>query len=158
MEKKLQTFEYESKSLSYKEEKFEDKRLKSKELDKGPFIICVDTSGSMHGTPELVAKTLCFAILKIAIQENRKCYLISFSTSIETLNLSDFKNSMEKLLQFLAMSFHGGTDATPAVQESLKMLQTKDYEKKSWYNILSNCICQIFYQIINIFYTNTQTN
>jgi uncharacterized protein with von Willebrand factor type A (vWA) domain len=129
VEKKLQTFEYESKSLSYKEEKFEDKRLKSKELDKGPFIICVDTSGSMHGTPELVAKTLCFAILKIAIQENRKCYLISFSTSIETLNLSDLKNSMEKLLQFLAMSFHGGTDATPAVQESLKMLQTKDYEK-----------------------------
>jgi uncharacterized protein with von Willebrand factor type A (vWA) domain len=129
VEKKLQTFEYESKSLNYKEEKFEDKRLKAKQLDKGPFIICVDTSGSMHGTPELVAKTLCFAILKIAIQENRKCYLISFSTNIETLNLSDFKNSMEKLLQFLAMSFHGGTDATPAVRESLKMLQTQDYEK-----------------------------
>jgi uncharacterized protein with von Willebrand factor type A (vWA) domain len=36
---------------------------------------------------------------------------------------------MEKLLQFLAMSFHGGTDATPAIQESLRMLQTKDYEK-----------------------------
>jgi uncharacterized protein with von Willebrand factor type A (vWA) domain len=129
VEKKLQTFEYESKSLNYKEEKFEDKRLKTKALDKGPFIICVDTSGSMHGTPELVAKTLCFAILKIAIQENRKCYLISFSTGVETLNLSDLKNSMEKLLQFLAMSFHGGTDATPAIQESLRMLQTKDYEK-----------------------------
>jgi uncharacterized protein with von Willebrand factor type A (vWA) domain len=76
-----------------------------------------------------VAKTLCFAILKIAIQENRKCYLISFSTQIETLNLSDFKNSMEKLLQFLAMSFQGGTDATPAIQESLRMLQTQDYKK-----------------------------
>ncbi|MEN9613649.1 MAG: hypothetical protein RLZZ628_4463, partial [Bacteroidota bacterium] len=92
VEKKLQAFEYESKLLTYKAAKFEDKRLKAKELNKGPFIICVDTSGSMHGTPELVAKTLCFAILKIAIQENRKCYLISFSTQIETLNLSDFKN------------------------------------------------------------------
>jgi uncharacterized protein with von Willebrand factor type A (vWA) domain len=129
VEKKLQTFEYESKSLNYKEDKFEDKRLKAKEKEKGPFIICVDTSGSMHGTPETVAKTLCFAILKIAIQQRRKCYLISFSTSIETLNLSDLKNSMEKLLEFLGMSFHGGTDATPAVREALKMLQTKDYEK-----------------------------
>ncbi len=128
-EKKLQTFEYQSKSLAYREEEFEDKRLKAKENEKGPFIICVDTSGSMHGTPETVAKTLCFAILKIALQENRKCYLISFSTGIETLNLTDLKNSLEKLLQFLAMSFYGGTDATPAVKEALRQLQTQDYKQ-----------------------------
>ena len=27
------------------------------------------------------------------------------------------------------MSFHGGTDATPAMQESLRMLETEDYKK-----------------------------
>lgn len=128
-EKKLQTFEYQAKMLSYNEEEFQDKRQKEKENEKGPFIICVDTSGSMHGTPETVAKTLCFAILKIAIRDNRKCYLISFSTGIETLNLTDLKNSLDKIISFLSMSFHGGTDATPAMREALKMLTTQDYKK-----------------------------
>lgn len=128
-EKKLQTFEYQAKMLSYNEEKFQDKRQKEKENEKGPFIICVDTSGSMHGTPETVAKTLCFAILKIAIRDNRKCYLISFSTGIETLNLTDLKNSLDKIISFLSMSFNGGTDATPAMREALKMLSTQDYKK-----------------------------
>lgn len=128
-EKKLQTFEYQAKMLSYREEEFQDKRQKEKEEAKGPFIICVDTSGSMHGTPETVAKTLCFAILKIAIRDNRKCYLISFSTGIETLNLTDLRNSLDKIISFLSMSFHGGTDATPAMREALRMLTTQDYKK-----------------------------
>jgi uncharacterized protein with von Willebrand factor type A (vWA) domain len=128
-EKKLQTFEYQAKVLAEKEERIENKRQKEKEDAKGPFIICVDTSGSMHGIPETVAKTLCFAILKVAIRENRKCYLVSFSTSIETLNLADIKNSLDKLIAFLSMSFYGGTDAMPAMHEALKMLETNDYKK-----------------------------
>ncbi|MDR1900836.1 MAG: VWA domain-containing protein [Treponema sp.] len=128
-EKKLQTFEYQAKILSEKEEAIQKARQKTKEDKKGPFIICVDTSGSMRGTPETVAKTLCFAILKIAIRENRKCYLISFSTGIETLNLTDIKNSLDKLIVFLSMSFNGGTDAMPAMREALRMLETEDYKK-----------------------------
>ncbi len=130
-EKKLQTFEYQSCSRIFSEEEIQDKRFKAKALDKGPIIICVDTSGSMHGTPEQVAKTLCFALLKIAIQENRKCYLISFSTGIQTLNLNltELKNSLELLLDFLSMSFHGGTDATPPLEEALRMLNTNDYKE-----------------------------
>lgn len=128
-EKKLQTFEYQAKVLAFREEEFQDKRQKEKEEAQGPFIICVDTSGSMHGTPETVAKTLCFAILKIAIRDNRKCYLISFSTGIEILNLTDLKNSLDKIIEFLSMSFNGGTDATPAMTEALRMLTTTDYKK-----------------------------
>jgi len=129
VEKKLQTFDYQAKTLSHKEEEFQNKRQKAKEDKKGPIIICVDTSGSMHGTPEQVAKTLSFALLKIAIGENRKCYLISFSTGIETLELTDMRNNLEKLLDFLSMSFCGGTDAMPAMEEALRMLKTEDYKK-----------------------------
>jgi uncharacterized protein with von Willebrand factor type A (vWA) domain len=128
-EKKLQTFEYQGKSLSEEEERIQNMRQKAREDKKGPFIICVDTSGSMHGTPETIAKTLCFAILKIAVRENRKCYLISFSTGIETLNLTDIKNSFDKLIDFLSMSFHGGTDSMPAMHEALHMLKSADYKK-----------------------------
>jgi len=128
-EKKLQTFEYQTKILSWEEEERKSKRQKEKEEKKGPFIICVDTSGSMHGTPETVAKTLCFTLLKMAVRDNRKCYLISFSTGIATLNLTDLKNNLEKLIEFLSMSFNGGTDATPAMREALRMLETEDYKK-----------------------------
>lgn len=127
-EKKLQTFEYQSRSLTYEDQEVQEKRKVEKQQGKGPFIICVDTSGSMHGAPETVAKTLCFAILKIALQEKRKCYLISFSTRISTLPLTDIQQSLDKLIAFLQMSFHGGTDATPAVKEALKMLETEDYK------------------------------
>lgn len=128
-EKKLQTFEFESKTISKKKEEAVEKQLKEKKTKKGPFIICVDTSGSMNGTPETVAKTICFALLKMALKENRKCYLISFSTQIETLNLTDIKNSLPKLIDFLSKSFNGGTDATPAINESLRMLETEEYKK-----------------------------
>jgi uncharacterized protein with von Willebrand factor type A (vWA) domain len=83
----------------------------------------------MHGTPETVAKTLYFALLKIAARDNRKCYLISFSTAIETLNLTDMKNNLDKLIEFLSMSFNGGTDAAPAMYEALRVLETDDYKK-----------------------------
>ena len=128
-EKKLQTFQYEAKTLSYQEEQFQNRRQKAKEEPKGPFIMCVDTSGSMHGTPETVAKTLSFALLKTAVREGRKCYLISFSTDIETLDLTDMKNNLDKLIEFLSMSFNGGTDAAPAMQQALRMLETEDYKK-----------------------------
>ena len=128
-EKKLQTFEFEAKTISHKIEEVLEKQLKEKNNKKGPFIVCVDTSGSMHGTPETVAKTICFALLKLALKEHRKCYLISFSTQIETINLTDIKNSLPKLMDFLSMSFNGGTEATPAINESLRMLTTEEYKK-----------------------------
>ncbi len=128
-EKKLQVYDFQGKIKDVQEEEIERTRFKSKEEKKGPIIICVDTSGSMHGAPETVAKTLCFAILKIALQERRKCFLISFSTAITTLDLTDFQHSLDKLLNFLGMSFHGGTDASPALQESLRMLERDAYKK-----------------------------
>ena len=129
LEKKLQTFEYEVKMKSRIEEEKREKRENAKEDTKGPIIICVDTSGSMQGTPEAVAKTLCLAILKIAFSENRKCYLISFSTQIATLNLTDIKNSLELIIDFLSMSFNGGTDVNPALEAALQLLATEDFKR-----------------------------
>lgn len=124
--------------LSYDYQLLEEEQEKSKEKEeisvekkepKGPIIICVDTSGSMHGTPENIAKTITFALSKIAIEEERKCYLISFSTEIQTLNLTDFTNDpIGKLVQFLRMSFHGGTDAVPPLKHSLELLFEKEWK------------------------------
>ena len=128
-EKKLQTFQYVNKENDFEQKSVTDKRQKEIEKDKGPFIIAVDTSGSMHGEPEFLAKVIAFAITKIAISEKRKAFLISFSTEIETFELTDIQNSLVKLIDFLQMSFHGGTDASEAVLEALKQMETKNYEK-----------------------------
>lgn len=128
-EKKLLTFEYENRFLAKNEEKVISNKKQDKEKDKGPIIICVDTSGSMRGAPERIAKLICFAILKLAYQDLRKCYLISFSTQIETLALTEFRSSLDKLVQFLQMSFHGGTDLSPALVEALRVLETNEFKK-----------------------------
>jgi uncharacterized protein with von Willebrand factor type A (vWA) domain len=126
-DKKLLTFDY--RNLISISEKEESTTLREKEENKGPIILCVDTSGSMKGTPEQIAKLLCFAILKIAMKDKRKCYLISFSDSINTLDLSDIPKSLENLIDFLTISFNGGTDATLALEEALNMLEEEDFKK-----------------------------
>ncbi len=102
----------------------------AKKEEKGPIIICVDTSGSMSGTPENIAKTIVFALAKIAIEEKRLCYLISFSSSIETMELTNWKdfNAIERLVDFLRMSFNGGTDASPALEHSVGLLQKENWK------------------------------
>lgn len=129
-QKQLLSFKYETNEAVQKEEMVREEFFAEKKEPKGPIIICVDTSGSMHGTPEHIAKTVTFALAKIAIEEERKCYLISFSTGIETLDMSDFKtgNALERLVQFLRMSFHGGTDAAPALNHALKLLNGKGWK------------------------------
>lgn len=128
-EKKLTTYDFKNQVADTVKGTIKVKELQAKEDDKGPIIICVDTSGSMKGIPEQVAKTICFALTKIALRENRKCFLISFSTKIQTIELTNLQNSLDKLIAFLGMSFNGGTDANPALQKSLEMLDTNDYYK-----------------------------
>ena len=129
-QKQLLSFDYQNyaekeKGIIEQEEVFIEKRE-----PKGPIIICVDTSGSMHGAPERIAKTVTFALAKIAMNEKRSCYLISFSTGIETLDLSSFKgvDALSKLVQFLRMSFNGGTDAAPALTHAVEQLQTNEWK------------------------------
>lgn len=128
-EKKLQTFQYINKENDFEQKSIIDRRQKEIEKVKGPFIIAIDTSGSMHGEPEFLSKVIAFAIKRIAISEKRKAFLISFSTGIETFELTDIQNSLVKLIDFLQMSFQGGTDASEAVLEALKQMETENYEK-----------------------------
>ena len=128
-QKQLLSFDFRSEQEKSREETETEEISVTKKEPKGPVIVCVDTSGSMSGTPENIAKTVTFALAKIAIEEERKCYVISFSTGIETLDMSDFASgdALAKLVQFLRMSFNGGTDASPALHHAVQMLQKNGY-------------------------------
>lgn len=137
-QKQLLSFDFQNEVPKTKQEiETEEVSIEKKE-PKGPIIICVDTSGSMHGTPENIAKTVTFALAKIAINEERKCFVISFSTDIETLEVKPNEdvemtsvkdeNYIQKLVQFLGMSFNGGTDAEPALKKAIQMLKGEGEE------------------------------
>lgn len=98
---------------------------------RGPIIACLDTSGSMAGTPELIAKALVLEALRVAQQENRRCYVIAFSGAgqIETHELSLEPDGIAKLLAFLERSFYGGTDLVAPLREALVLLENNVWEK-----------------------------
>ncbi len=124
-EEKLQVFSYESKQTSYENSVEEQACV---DLDKiGPFIVCVDTSGSMSGSPERVAKSVCYGLILKAQEQNRNCYLIAYSVSIEALDISLIKQNGKEIVDFLAHSFYGGTDFTVAMRKSIEMFKDEKF-------------------------------
>lgn len=126
IEKKLLQLDQNAKLLD--EIEVNRKERKFMEDEKGPFIMCIDTSGSMHGEPENIAKAFAMAIVKIASKEKRKCYIISFSTGTYEFDASNLSSNFDRFYEFLSMSFHGGTDIIPALESSIKKSKEKDYK------------------------------
>lgn len=102
-------------------------RVTAESTDRGPILLCVDTSGSMAGRPETVAKTLALALCRVALAEGRACFLVAFSTRIECFELSDLGSAIPELSRFLGGTFHGGTDLRPAVARCIDLLETERY-------------------------------
>lgn len=127
-DRSLMTYRFQGQTLTNSDKVSFTVHRREKRKEKGPFILCIDTSGSMEGLPSQIAKVVCFAVMKMAAKEHRKCYLISFSIGIKTINLLNIAENIDKIIDFLSMSFDGGTDITPALSEALNMLQTADYK------------------------------
>jgi len=127
VESQLMCFDMAGQQLVEEEvEVYEDQEVEVKDT-KGPIILCVDTSGSMHGSPENVAKAITLHMVNLASKDDRDCYLINFSTTIETL---DFSSGIEfdTLLKFLQQSFHGGTDVAPAINHAIIKMNEDKYK------------------------------
>lgn len=127
-DKNLMTFRYEDRKLVRSEDQLTEINQRVRQKEKGPFIVCVDTSESMTGRPEQIAKVLCMGILKMAIHDNRRAYLINFSRGIKTLDLYNIADSIDEIAAFLRMSFYGGTDVSLALYETIRQLKGNDYE------------------------------
>lgn len=126
VENRLMCFAKRGYATTKEYEEMEEKVSKEDET-KGPLIICIDTSGSMAGSPENIAKAVTLALASRAVSQKRSCYLINFSTAIETTDLTPPK-SIKDLIDFLKLSFHGGTDVAPALLHGIEMTKGK-YEK-----------------------------
>lgn len=122
MEKRLQVFDYKSEQVA------SNKDMNEKTSGQGPFIVCVDTSGSMQGERERLAKSAILAIAMLTEKTHRKCYVINFSDSAVGLAIEDLGRDLPKLAEFLKQGFHGGTDIEPALSEAVRIINGNDYK------------------------------
>ncbi|MDX5630549.1 MULTISPECIES: ATPase RavA stimulator ViaA [unclassified Brenneria] len=93
---------------------------------RGPFIVCVDTSGSMGGFNERCAKAFCLALLRVALADGRRCYIMLFSTGIVQYELTG-ENGLEQAVRFLSQTFRGGTDLSACLSTLLRKMEDKQW-------------------------------
>lgn len=99
--------------------------------ERGPILAVIDTSGSMHGLPETVAKALVLEALRTAHAEKRRCFLYAYSGPGQVLEqeLSLSADGIGRLLAFLGLSFGGGNDETGVMAKVVARLKEKDWKK-----------------------------
>lgn len=99
--------------------------------ERGPIVVCLDTSGSMRGEPEVVAKAIVLESLRVAHAEKRACYLYSFSGpgDVGEFELKLSEEGLAGLLTFLACSFHGGTDVAEPLRRAGQRLREAGWQR-----------------------------
>lgn len=128
LESKLVCFELQGTTFQDESVEIDVETTEQQEEAKGPMILCIDTSGSMMGEPEYMAKAMALYLGTKAKAEDRPCYIINFSQQIESFEITGNKG-ISALVAFLQRSFHGGTDAAPALVHALDMLEQERYTK-----------------------------
>lgn len=99
--------------------------------ERGPILAVVDTSGSMHGVPEQVAKALVLEAARTAHAERRRCYVIAYSGPGEIIEheLDLSPDGLGRLLAFLAHTFGGGTDVAGMMPRVIERLREQAWAK-----------------------------
>lgn len=89
-------------------------------LGQGPLVLCVDTSGSMRGAPEHIAKAVIIAALRAAHAAGRACHVIAFGGSGEVLEHSlGGPGGLDALLALMGQAFDGGTDVQAPIERAV---------------------------------------
>ncbi len=97
-------------------------------LERGPIIVCIDTSGSMRGAPETLAKAVVLQAVRSAHAERRGCLLIAFGGPDEIIErqlagprpAGGETSGLAALLDLMGQSFDGGTDAQGPIERAIE--------------------------------------
>lgn len=113
----LQNFRYKSQIMHP-----QHKLQLHKARQKGPMVVCLDTSGSMAGQPERIAHSLIVKLLQLALQQDRDFLLIAFAYTAKPI---DVRKNRAKLLDFFRTQAHGDTDVTDMLNTCIETLTSK---------------------------------
>jgi uncharacterized protein with von Willebrand factor type A (vWA) domain len=97
----------------------------------GPMLVCVDTSGSMQGGAEAVAKAVVLEAMRSAHASQRACHVFAFGGEGELLELELGLHSagIERLSRFLGQAFRGGTDICGPLERVIAKMEELRWQR-----------------------------
>ena len=97
----------------------------------GPLLLCVDTSGSMQGGAEAVAKAVVLEAMRSAHASQRACHVFAFGGDGEVLELELGLHSagIERLSEFMGQAFRGGTDICGPLERVIAKLEDVRWQR-----------------------------
>lgn len=96
----------------------------------GPILLCVDTSASMCGGAEAVAKAVVLEAMRTAQAQHRSCHVFAFGGPDELveMELSVDSAGIERLARFFGQAFHGGTDICGPLEKAIDKLEDQRWQ------------------------------
>ncbi len=142
LENSLLTYEIKAKEETEKNE------TEEKIGNKGPIVVCLDTSGSMKGTPLLKAKALVLAVIGILKEEKRELHIILFGAKgqIQEISLNGEENDVVKAVKFLKKSYEGGTDFETPLRRGIEIIDISKVYNNADILMVTDGACRITYQ------------
>ena len=113
----LQNFRYKS-AVMHPSHKLQLRRARQK----GPIVVCLDTSGSMAGQPERISHALIVKLLQLALRQDRDFLLIAFSYMAKAFEV---RQNRARLLDFFRKQASGDTDVTDMLEMCIDTLMSK---------------------------------
>lgn len=113
----LQNFRYKSQIMNPSH-----KLQMHKARQKGPMVVCLDTSGSMAGVPERISHSLIVKLLQLALRQDRDFLLIAFSYMAKAFEV---RKNRARLLDFFRKPSSGDTDVSDMLNMCIETLMSK---------------------------------
>ncbi|NJD33229.1 MAG: VWA domain-containing protein [Betaproteobacteria bacterium] len=103
----------------------------AKRLELGPILVCVDTSGSMQGGAEAVAKAVVLEAMRSAHAQRRPCHVFAFGGPEELIEMELGVDSagIARVTEFLGQAFRGGTDICGPLERVIAKLEEQRWQQ-----------------------------
>lgn len=100
-----------------------------KQKNKGPIIVCVDTSGSMQGDEEIWSKALTVGILEVAQMQKRDFACIIYSSHADKpIVIKKDEIAPQKIIDCAERFHNGGTSFEAPLNEALELIKDSAFK------------------------------
>lgn len=100
-----------------------------KQKNKGPIIVCVDTSGSMSGDQEIWSKALTVGILEVAQMQKRDFACIIYSSHADKpIVIKKDEIAPQKIIDCAERFHNGGTSFEAPLNEALELIKDSTFK------------------------------
>ena len=101
----------------------------NKQKNKGPIIVCVDTSGSMQGDEEIWSKALTVGILEVAQMHKRDFACIIYSSHADNpIVIKKDEIAPQKIIDCAERFHNGGTSFEAPLNEALELIKDSTFK------------------------------